>query len=72
MESRILVHLNCDAHELAAGSTLVDALALVGVTADRKGVAVAVNLEVVRRTDWPLTLLADGARIDIVGAAQGG
>lgn len=38
----------------------------------RRGVAVAVDGEVVRRTDWDDTLLEDGARVEIVAAVQGG
>jgi sulfur carrier protein len=37
-----------------------------------KGIAVAVNGEVVRRVDWPAHRLADGDVVDVVTAAQGG
>jgi sulfur carrier protein len=46
---------------------------LVGeVTADRRGVAVAVNGEVVPRTGWDGVALRDGDRVEILTAAQGG
>ncbi|MEU4566736.1 sulfur carrier protein ThiS [Micromonospora sp. NPDC023956] len=46
---------------------------LVGaVTADRRGVAVAVNGEVVPRSGWPAATLRDGDRVEVLGAAQGG
>lgn len=39
---------------------------------DSRGVAVAINGEVVRRADWSARSLRDGDRVDIVGAVQGG
>lgn len=39
---------------------------------DRRGVAAAVDGEVVPRSAWDDTELRDGARIEIVGAVQGG
>ncbi len=38
----------------------------------RRGVAVAVNGEVVPRAGWPATPLRDGDRVEILTAAQGG
>jgi sulfur carrier protein len=38
----------------------------------RKGVAVAVDGEVVPRSEWDRTELADGQRVEVVGAIQGG
>lgn len=40
--------------------------------ADRRGVAAAVDGEVVPRADWDDRTLADGAAVEIVGAVQGG
>jgi sulfur carrier protein len=37
-----------------------------------KGIAVAVNGEVVRRADWSSHRLADGDVVDVMTAAQGG
>ncbi|MFE0591173.1 sulfur carrier protein ThiS [Micromonospora echinospora] len=42
------------------------------VTADQRGVAVAVNGEVVPRAGWPTTALRDGDRVEVLSAAQGG
>ncbi|MDX6258973.1 MAG: sulfur carrier protein [Kribbellaceae bacterium] len=36
------------------------------------GVAVAVNEAVVTRTEWPGTTLAEGDRVEILTAVQGG
>ncbi|SCL19830.1 sulfur carrier protein ThiS [Micromonospora nigra] len=42
------------------------------VTPQQRGVAVAVNGEVVPRTGWPETVLRDGDRVEVLSAAQGG
>jgi sulfur carrier protein len=51
--------------------TVEDVLAALGVEAQR-GVAVAVDAEVVPRGAWATTPVADGARVEIVTAVQGG
>lgn len=43
-----------------------------GEVADRRGVAVAVDGEVLPRDAWDETMVADGTRLEIVGAVQGG
>jgi sulfur carrier protein len=53
-----------------AGSALADVVAQVSTAPS--GIAVAVNGEVVPRSSWPDTQLADGDRIDVVTATQGG
>ena len=42
------------------------------IAADGRGVAVALNGEVVRRADWATTALNPGDTIEIVRAMQGG
>ena len=64
------VHVNGAAREIPAGSALADVIALV--TSARSGIAVAVNGEVVPRGSWPDTRLADGDRVEVVTAMQGG
>ena len=39
---------------------------------DRRGVAVAVDGEVVARATWDDTPIVDGANVELVGAVQGG
>jgi len=56
----------------SATESLADFLALRQITPDTRGVAVAVNNQVVRRADWPHHRLHPGDRIEIVGARQGG
>ncbi len=64
--------LNGADRELPAGATLTDLLLLAGLPPDRTGVAIARNGEVVRRAEWPSTALAEGDRIELVSATQGG
>jgi sulfur carrier protein len=68
----IAVQLNGAWHDLADGATVADAVALLGVSLDARGVAVAVDAEVVRRGAWADTPLAAGARVEILTAIQGG
>jgi sulfur carrier protein len=42
------------------------------VTGQSTGLATAVNGEVIPRASWPATLLADGDRVEVVCAVQGG
>ena len=37
-----------------------------------RGIAVALDGEIVRRSEWPSTIVHEGARIEIVTAAAGG
>ncbi|MDX1510303.1 MAG: sulfur carrier protein ThiS [Nitriliruptorales bacterium] len=65
------IRLNGEAIECRPDETvgsLVDRLRPAG----RHGVAVAVDGAVVRRATWDDTTLSDGARVELVGAVQGG
>jgi len=64
--------INGDARELPAGATVAQAVAALGVPVEERGVAVAVDAEVVPRGRWSDTLLAEGARLEVVRAAAGG
>ena len=62
--------LNGEPTMVAAGATvgsLVDA-----TVANRRGVAVAVNDEVLPRSKWDHTRLRESDRVEILTAAQGG
>ena len=65
------VFVNDQPRALAAGTALVDLLRELGL-AERKGVAIAINDEVVPRSAWPARPLADGERILVIQATQGG
>jgi sulfur carrier protein len=58
--------------DLAPGATVADALDALGVAAPRRGMAVAVDGEVVPRGAWERHTLSDGARVEVVDAIQGG
>jgi sulfur carrier protein len=64
------VTVNGEPRDLAPGITLADVVS--AVTESAKGVAAALNGEVVPRRAWPDTPLADGAQVEIVTAVQGG
>lgn len=64
------VVVNGEARSLVAG-TSVDELARA-LAAAPKGVAVAVNDEVVARSAWAATRLHEGDRVEVLGAMQGG
>jgi sulfur carrier protein len=51
--------------------TVEDVLDALGIDA-RRGMAVAVDAEVVPRGAWATTPVSDGARVEIVTAVQGG
>lgn len=66
------IELNGERVDLAAGTSVADAVARLGAGGERRGVAVAVDGEVVPRSAWDSTVLAEGQRVEVVGAIQGG
>ena len=66
------VWLNGEPRELAAGASLAEAAAAAGAPPDRRGIAVALDGEVVPRDRWDETVVADGQRVEVVQAVQGG
>ncbi len=65
------VTLNGEAITLS-NHELTEALCEIGYDPEQQGIAVAINMSVVPRSEWGQTNVADGDRIDIVGAKQGG
>ncbi|MGW7279543.1 sulfur carrier protein ThiS [Streptomyces sp. NPDC054844] len=62
--------VNGEPRQVAPGTALD---ALVGtLTAAPSGVAAALNETVVPRAQWPATALADGDRVEVLTAVQGG
>lgn len=70
METADVIRFNGTQQPLA--ENLASLLAQQGIGPDRRGVAVAVNGQVVRRADWPTTPLCPGDRVEVVTARQGG
>ena len=56
--------------ELSDGATTAAAVQVL--TSAPSGIAVAVNGEVVRRSRWEATPLADGDQVEVLTAVQGG
>ena len=68
-----MIVLNGQPASLPAGATVLAALERLGISGmDTRGVAVAVDGEVVPRGTWTSMVLPDGARVEIVRATQGG
>jgi sulfur carrier protein len=66
----VKIQINGESHELPGGSTAADAVRLV--FPGDGGVAVALNDDVVPRSRWALTELAEGDRVEVLTAVQGG
>ena len=64
--------LNGEERPLPDGATVADAVRASGAAGDGRGVAVAVDGEVVPRGGWEAAPLAEGARVEILQAVQGG
>ena len=62
--------VNGAAREVPAGFTAADAVRLI--TENTRGIAVAVNGEVVTRPAWGSVTLTDGDRVEVLTAVQGG
>jgi len=68
----VTVHVNGEARELAEGSTVASVVESLGAQRARRGVAVAVEAEVVPRAQWERRELREGERVEVVTAIQGG
>jgi sulfur carrier protein len=66
------VLLNGSEAELTDGSTVQAAIVSLNLPASGRGVAVAVDAEVVPRTEWETHELTEGARVEVLRAIQGG
>ena len=66
------VTINGEDREMPAGATVASVVESLQNAPEGRGVAVAVEGEVVPRTQWPSTELPDGATIEVVVAVQGG
>jgi sulfur carrier protein len=66
----VIVMINGESRQIPDGTALDEIVA--ELTPARTGVAAAVNGEVVPRAAWPVTVLDDGDRIEVLTAVQGG
>jgi len=67
-----MIVLNGERSDLLPGDTLASALERLGLELDARGVAVAVDGEVVPRGRWRSFELAEAARVEVLTAMQGG
>jgi len=66
------IELNGEPTELDDGASVASAVELAGVEHERRGIAVAVDGEVVPRAEWDATRLRDGQAVEVVRAIGGG
>jgi sulfur carrier protein len=67
-----VIVLNGEQADVPAGETVVAVLARLDLSPDARGVAVAVDGEVVPRAQWGSFALAERARVEVLTAMQGG
>jgi sulfur carrier protein len=67
-----MIVLNGESFEVRPGETVTAVLERLGVTPEARGVAVAVDGEVVPRACWEVFALAEDARVEVLTAMQGG
>ncbi len=66
----IAVVVNGEAKRLGGATTVAELVA--ELAGDARGVAVAVNSEVLTRAEWATRKVAEGDRVEVLRAAQGG
>lgn len=71
-EGRMTVHVNGEARQLAAGTTVAEIVAELVGGLEVRGVAAALNGSVVPRGRWASCQLSDADRVEVLTAVQGG
>jgi thiazole synthase len=66
------VELNGEIVALPDGAALTVAIQVSGADRDQRGVAVAIDGEVVPRSEWDRTQLREGEKVEVLSAIQGG
>jgi len=66
------VRVNGRVEDFDRGATLADAVAAAGAASEPRGVAAALDGEVVPRDQWASRPLAEGQEVEVVRAVQGG
>jgi sulfur carrier protein len=67
-----MIVVNGERTETQPGELLTDVLRELGLTVTARGVAIAVNGEVVPRTAWGTFALPQDAHVEVLTAMQGG
>ncbi|MEA2440365.1 MAG: sulfur carrier protein [Thermoleophilaceae bacterium] len=68
----MMVVLNGERRDLDDGATVREAVSATGAPREGRGVAVALDGEVVPRRSWDEVPLREGQRVEVVQAVQGG
>ena len=68
----MIVKVNGEPTELAEGATVSAVLERLDLERPGRGLAVAVDAEVVPRSEWDVRPLAEGAHVEVLTAIQGG
>jgi sulfur carrier protein len=68
----VRIELNGEPAELPEKATVTDAVTAAGADGARRGVAVALDGEVIARAGWESTPLREGQTVEVVRAVQGG
>src|SRR4051812_49849909 len=66
------VELNGELVALPEGSLVAEAVEASGAAGDQRGLAVAIDGEVVPRSEWSRTSLREGQKVEVLAAIQGG
>lgn len=66
------VLVNGESLALPEGATAADAVRATGVSESGRGVAVALDGEVLPRREWKDTELPEGGHVEVLRAVQGG
>lgn len=67
-----MITINGVTRDVPAGTPVAEVVAGLVGSPDARGVAVAVNGEVVPRTAWATTVIGTGDRVEVLTATQGG
>ena len=71
-EASIKLTINGKSSTVPNGTTVQGLVDLVNQSDDNRGLAVAVNAEVVPRSGWSTKQIAPGAEVEVLQAIQGG
>ncbi len=66
------IELNGEPRELSEAATVADAACAAGADGAARGVAIALDGEVIPRAAWGSTPLPEGAKVEVLAAIQGG
>ena len=66
------IKVNGETTEISPGLTLHQLLVNLDIDPSRPGIAVAIDQEVIPRTQWDATEIRQESEIEIIRAAQGG